>query len=280
VLKLLKYGHICILPTTHYCYTKIVVSIVNGLLSLDKPTGISSYDLINQVKKLFPRAKVGHSGTLDPLASGLLILGIGQATRALTQLLKLDKRYRATFRLGFSTDTDDSEGEIVQISDQTDSLIDLSRHKVERLLGSMLGPQQQTPPQFSAKKVQGRRAYAIARSGAQVTLRPSSIEVFALQFLGLGEIVRPGREPDDDLLFRDLDVEVHCSSGTYVRSLARDFGLLARIPTHVARLRRTEIGPYPVTDAQTLETFTLKDIIPSDQFLEPLATTWSTRAAQ
>jgi tRNA pseudouridine55 synthase len=248
----------------------MVVSIVNGLLSLDKPSGISSYDLIHQVKQLFPHTKIGHSGTLDPLASGLLILGIGNATRALTQLLKLDKHYLATFRLGFATDTDDAEGNVTEIIDEVDRLIDLDSVRVKRLLAGMVGPQLQIPPPFSAKKIRGRRAYELARAGEKVILKPSPIEIYGLQLLGLGEIAGQGQERGNDLLFRDLIVDIHCSSGTYVRSLARDFGLLAGVPGHVACLRRTQIGPYTVANAQRLESFSLSDIVPERSFLQPL----------
>jgi tRNA pseudouridine55 synthase len=305
-----------------------MIPIVNGLLSLDKPFGVSSYDLIHQVKLLFPQTKIGHSGTLDPLATGLLILGIGEATRALTRLLKLDKHYLATFRLGFATDSDDAEGNVREIIDEVDRLFALDNEKVEELFAEMVGPQLQTPPPFSAKKVRGRRAYELARAGGDVELKASVIEVYGLRLLSLddvelkdstievddlrlldsGEIDRQGEVQGDDLVFRDVNVDeiagqgeeqgddlgfrdvnvdetpdqgdeweedvffrdvnvaIHCSSGTYVRSLARDFGLMTGTQAHVARLRRIQIGPYTVKNAERLETFTLNDIVPEREF--------------
>ena len=215
------------------------MSAVSGILLVDKPQGITSHGVVARTRKLAGTRKVGHAGTLDPMATGLLVLGLNSSTRLLTYLVGLDKEYFATVRLGASTSTDDAEGELVASADA--SL--LTDDQIEAAIVPLRGPIQQVPSSVSAIKVDGKRAYALVREGETVELTSRAVTISAFEVL---EVRREGT-------FTDVDVRVECSSGTYIRALARDLGASLEVGGHLTALRRTRIGPFSVVDAATLD---------------------------
>lgn len=208
---------------------------------MDKPQGWTSHDVVGRMRRLAGTRKVGHAGTLDPMATGVLVLGINKATRLLTYIVGTSKTYTATIRLGESTVTDDAEGEVIRSQSAAAITEDAIRAGVSALTGEI----QQVPSSVSAIKVNGERAYARVRSGEDVKLaaRPVTIHRFDVH------AVRPGG--DGDVL--DVDVTVECSSGTYIRALARDLGDALGTGGHLTALRRTQVGPYTLDQARTLE---------------------------
>ncbi|MCW4386714.1 tRNA pseudouridine(55) synthase TruB [Salinibacterium sp. SYSU T00001] len=211
----------------------------SGILLVDKPQGITSHDAVSRTRRLAHTRKVGHAGTLDPMATGLLMLGIGSSTRLLTYLVGLDKQYTATIRLGVATTTDDAEGEITETTDASG----IEPARVEGGIAALTGEIEQVPSTVSAIKVDGKRAYARARAGETVELRarPVVISEFA--------VLAPPRPVGTAL---DVDVRVTCSSGTYIRALARDLGAALGVGGHLTALRRTRVGPFAVEDALPL----------------------------
>ena len=214
----------------------------DGLVVVDKPAGLTSHDVVARVRRLAGTRRVGHAGTLDPMATGVLLLGIGRATRLLGHLTLTEKAYDATIRLGQTTGTDDAEGEVLAVAAAA-SLTALDEEGVRAAAAELTGPLMQVPSAVSAIKVGGRRAYARVRAGEDVELpaRPVTVAAFDVR-----EVRRVG-----DLL--DLDATVVCSSGTYVRALARDLGAALRVGGHLRRLRRTRVGPYDLAVAHPLE---------------------------
>ncbi len=207
----------------------------NGLVVVDKPAGMTSHDVVARVRRLAGTRKVGHAGTLDPMATGVLVLGVGRATRLLGHLLVTDKAYDATVRLGESTTTDDAEGETVARA----STGTVTEADVRAALAAMVGEVDQVPSAVSAIKVDGKRAYARVRSGEQVELAPRRVRIDSIDV----HAVRGD----------DVDISVSCSSGTYIRAIARDLGDALGVGGHLVALRRTAVGPYPIEDAHTLE---------------------------
>ena len=205
----------------------------DGLLLLDKPAGITSHTAVDRARRVLGTRRIGHAGTLDPFATGLLILLVGRATRLLPFLDAEPKVYRATIRFGLRTTTDDLTGEPMQQSLPPD------RAAVGRAIGALTGHLLQRPPAFSAKRVGGQRAYKSARRGVPLALEPVGVTVHSWTVL----------EWRGD----DLDVEIQCSGGTYVRALARDLGEAAGSAAHLAALRRRRSGRFSVDDAATLE---------------------------
>ncbi|GAA3735806.1 tRNA pseudouridine55 synthase [Spinactinospora alkalitolerans] len=215
----------------------------DGVAIVDKPADWTSHDVVARVRRLAGTRKVGHAGTLDPMATGVLVLGIGKGTRLLGHLTLTEKVYEATIRLGATTDTDDAEGEPLART-PADGVDDAAvRAGAARLTGAI----QQVPPQVSAIKVNGRRAYKKARAGEEVELkaRPVTVSEFAV-----GDV---RRVPDSEGLLIDVDARVTCSSGTYIRSLARDLGASLGVGGHLTALRRTRVGPYDLAGARTLD---------------------------
>jgi tRNA pseudouridine55 synthase len=210
-----------------------------GLVVVDKPAGITSHDVVSRVRRLAGTRKVGHAGTLDPMATGVLVLGIGRATRLLGHLMLTEKAYDATVRLGVATSTDDAEGEVTA----TASVQGLDEATVRAAAGELVGDLLQVPTAVSAIKVDGRRAYQRVRAGEQVELAARPVTVHEL-------VVHDVRF---DGTVVDLDVSVRCSSGTYVRALARDLGAALGVGGHLTALRRTAVGPYDLTVARTLD---------------------------
>jgi tRNA pseudouridine55 synthase len=213
--------------------------VSDGLVVVDKPAGPTSHDVVGRVRALARTRRVGHAGTLDPMATGVLVLGVGQATRLLGHLTGTDKAYEATVRLGTSTVSDDATGEVLQRRGARGVTEEQVRAAAAALTGELL----QVPSAVSAVKVDGRRAYALVRAGEDVALAPRSVRVDAFD-------VRAVRPAGDEL---DLDVAVRCSSGTYVRALARDLGAALGTGGHLTTLRRTAVGPYDLAVARTLE---------------------------
>jgi tRNA pseudouridine55 synthase len=222
------------------------VTGASGILLVDKPAGITSHDAVSRTRRLAGTRKVGHAGTLDPMATGLLVLGINSSTRLLTFVVGLDKEYYATIRLGSSTTTDDREGtEVGHAPPGAAHRIDSAdlRSRITELTGVI----EQIPSTVSAIKVGGKRAYALARAGESVELKPRSVTVSSFELLDERRTAGPGGD------YLDLDVRIECSSGTYIRAIARDLGAVLGVGGHLTALRRTRIGPFRVADAAVLE---------------------------
>jgi len=212
----------------------------DGLVVVDKPAGWTSHDVVGKVRRLAGTRKVGHAGTLDPMATGVLICGVGRATRLLGHLAGHDKSYEATIRLGQSTVTDDAEGELTGGA----SADDVDEMTLRVAAASFVGVIEQVPSAVSAVKVDGKRSYARVRAGEEVQLQPRTVTITEL-------VVGDSRRPMPDVL--DVDVRVTCSSGTYVRAIARDLGVRLGVGGHLTSLRRTRIGVYDVLAARTVE---------------------------
>ena len=218
-----------------------MVADASGLILVDKPAGWTSHDVVARTRKIAGTRKVGHAGTLDPMATGLLVIGFNKATRLLTYIVDTTKTYRATLRLGHNTTTDDADGEIVQTRFANAVTIEDIHRAVQRLTGTI----QQVPSSVSAIKIDGKRAYQRVRDGEQVEL--SAREVTIHRF----DIENIVRSPDGKTI--DVDIEVECTAGTYIRALARDLGEDLNTGGYLTALRRTAVGPYDVADAVTLE---------------------------
>jgi tRNA pseudouridine55 synthase len=221
-----------------------------GLVLVDKPGGLTSHDVVARIRRLAGTRRVGHAGTLDPMATGLLVVGVEQATRLLGYLTLSDKQYEATIRLGQATSTDDAEGEILAsgpapgVSAET-----LTEARLEQAVAALTGPIMQAPPAVSAVKVNGQRAYRLTRAGAAPELAPRPVTVDQFAITAVRRVPRDGQAG----ALLDLDATIRCSSGTYIRALARDLGAALGIGGHLTRLRRTRVGGYGVEEASTLE---------------------------
>jgi tRNA pseudouridine55 synthase len=210
-----------------------------GLVVVDKPAGVTSHDVVGRCRRIFGTRKVGHAGTLDPMATGVLVVGIERATKILGLLTATDKSYSATIRLGQTTSTEDAEGEVLQnvsADDVTDAQIS---EAVARLRGELA----QVPSAISAIKVGGKRAYQLAREGQVVELAPRNVRIDRFDMLAVRR--------HEGLI--DVDVEVDCSSGTYIRALARDVGAAVGVGGHLTALRRTRVGGFGLDQARTLD---------------------------
>jgi tRNA pseudouridine55 synthase len=212
----------------------------DGLVIVDKPGGMTSHDVVARIRRLAGTRKVGHAGTLDPMATGVLVVGVEKATRLLGYLTLTEKQYDATIRLGQSTSTDDAEGEVTFAA----SAKDVSSDALAKAVAGLTGEIQQAPPAVSAIKVDGQRAYRLARGGAAPELKPRPVTVHEFTITAI-------RPADGGLL--DVDASVRCSSGTYIRALARDLGRALGTGGHLTRLRRTRVGGYGLAAARTLE---------------------------
>ena len=211
-----------------------------GLILVDKPAGSTSHDVVDEVRRRLGTRKVGHAGTLDPMATGLLLVGVGRATRLLRYLGDLDKTYEGTGRLGIETETLDADGDVVGTAP-----VDVSRMDVERAAAALVGPSAQAPPAYSAVKVGGRKLYEAARAGETLEAETRSIVVRALEVTSFDS--------------PSFEFRTAVSSGTYVRVLVADLGRSLGCGAHLARLVRTAVGP-----------FTLKDAVPPDRVQRPL----------
>lgn len=215
-----------------------------GLLLVDKPAGPTSHDIVDIVRRVTGHRRVGHAGTLDPFASGLLLLCLGWTTRLAEYLVALPKTYRAVIRLGERTDTDDCTGTVTTRSADWRAV---DTEQVRRALAHQLGEVEQRPPAYSAKKVAGQRAYALARAGEAPELQPKHVVIWRLD-------VR-------EMSLPSLTLEIECSSGTYVRAVARDLGEALEVGAHLTGLRRLRVGQYDVADALELGRETPEDLV-------------------
>ena len=206
-----------------------------GLVVVDKSPGMTSHDVVARVRRLAGTRKVGHAGTLDPMATGVLVLGVDRATRLLGHLMLTEKAYDATIRLGQSTTTDDAEGEVVE----THAVDGVREDDVRTALAQFVGHIEQVPTAVSAIKVDGQRAYARVRAGEQVELKARPVTIHELT---VHEVALP-----------DVRITVRCSSGTYIRAIARDLGAALGVGGHLSALRRTAVGAFDLSRAHTLE---------------------------
>ena len=219
--------------------TRPASAVPSGLVVVDKPAGITSHGVVARVRRLAGTRKVGHAGTLDPMATGVLVVGVERATRLLGHLMLTEKAYDATVRLGVTTTTDDAEGEVVA----TTPAVAVTDQQVRDALAAFVGDIEQVPTAVSAIKVDGQRAYARVRAGEQVELKARPVTIHALE-------VHDQRVVGD---WRDVDISVRCSSGTYVRAIARDLGAALGVGGHLTALRRTAVGPFTLDDARSLD---------------------------
>jgi tRNA pseudouridine55 synthase len=211
----------------------------SGLIIVDKPAGLTSHDVVARIRRLAATRRVGHAGTLDPMATGVLVVGVEKATRLLGHLTLTDKEYSTTIRLGQATDTGDAEGTVVSAAPPSG----VSAPALAAAVSALTGPIQQVPPAVSAIKVGGQRAYKLAREGAPPVLPARPVTVRSFDITGV--------RPLGDLM--DVDATITCSSGTYIRALARDLGDALGVGGHLTMLRRTRVGPYDIAMARSLD---------------------------
>jgi tRNA pseudouridine55 synthase len=217
----------------------------SGLVIVDKSGGMTSHDVVARIRRLAGTRRVGHAGTLDPMATGVLVIGVEKATRLLGHLTLTEKEYDATIRLGQATVTDDAEGEIVPpAGGQGPDPTAIPEARLRSALGAFSGQISQVPPRISAIKVDGQRAYRLTRSGAAPELAARHVMITRLELLAI-------RAAGERLL--DLDISVTCSSGTYIRAIARDLGAALDTGGHLTALRRTRVGPYGIARGRTLQ---------------------------
>ncbi|MDO4413314.1 tRNA pseudouridine(55) synthase TruB [Cutibacterium sp.] len=214
---------------------KTNLGVPSGVLIVDKPVGLTSHQVVGRVRRLMGTRKVGHAGTLDPMATGVLVIGMNRATRLLGHLSLHDKDYTATMRLGVSTVTDDAEGDVTAVTDPSG----IADEDIRAAMARQTGTIQQVPTAVSAIKINGQRAYAKVRAGEDVVLQPRAVTVSRFEPTDI-------RRHDEVI---DVDVKVTCSSGTYVRALARDVGADLGVGGHLTSLRRTRVGPFDLTMA-------------------------------
>jgi tRNA pseudouridine55 synthase len=213
-----------------------------GLVLIDKPTSWTSHDVVAKVRKAVGTKKVGHAGTLDPLATGLLVLGIESGTKLLTFLVGADKTYEATIRLGQQTVSDDSESEVTK-SATIDEITKISDEDISREVAKLTGVIMQTPSSVSAIKVDGKKAYDLVRAGETVELKAREVKIYSFETLSVARVSG----------FLDVEVRVECSSGTYIRALARDLGTALGVGGHITALRRTKVGHFDVASANSID---------------------------
>lgn len=249
---------------------------------IDKPPGVTSHDVVDSIRRILHVRRVGHTGTLDPFATGVLVILVNRATRLAQFLSGVEKEYEAVIRLGFATDTGDVTGKPLRSTTPDELAGDnragrWSREEIEAALESLRGDIDQVPPMFSAKKQAGRKLYQLARRGEEVERKPVRVCIYKFEAIGtIGSSGSSGELLKDNLdgTF-DFTVRVSCSSGTYVRTLAEDFGKRLRVGAHLAELRRTRVGDFQIQQAQTLDQLKLqvadealgKFLLPADSAL-------------
>jgi tRNA pseudouridine55 synthase len=216
----------------------------DGLIVVDKPAGMTSHDVVARIRRLAKTRRVGHGGTLDPMATGVLIIGVNKATRLLTYVIGSSKSYAATIRLGESTITDDAEGEVTSVT-PVDGVTDAAVHDC---LDAQRGEIDQVPSAVSAIKIDGKRAYKRVREGEEFSLPARRVTISRLDVLDLRRVIAADGHP-----VIDVDIDVTCSSGTYIRAIARDLGAMLGVGGHLTALRRTAVGLFTLAEASTLE---------------------------
>ncbi len=214
----------------------------HGFLVIDKPAGMTSHDVVAQIRKRLGTKQVGHAGTLDPMATGVLVVGINNATKFLQYILTGRKRYIAIIRLGISTVTDDKEGEVVEVKDWRA----INDSDIESAIDKFRGTIMQVPSSVSAKKIAGERAYDLVREGKEVELAAKEVTIHELKVLAIHRNE-----------YLDIDIDVTCSAGTYIRSIARDLGAALGVGGHLIELRRTEVAPFQLDEAGEIESAAL-----------------------
>lgn len=228
---------------------------MDGVLIIDKPAGLTSHDVIDRVRHILHVRRVGHTGTLDPFATGVLVILVGRATRLAQFLSGLEKEYEAIIRLGYPTDTGDITGK--RIPDPPKVLRakgPWSREQIEAALESLRGEIEQVPPMYSAKKQAGRKLYELARRGEEVERKPVTVCIHTFEaIMSTAELLKDNLDGTFD-----FEVRVACSAGTYVRTLAEDFGKRLNVGAHLAELRRTRVGDFSIHQAKTLEQVKLR----------------------
>lgn len=218
-----------------------MTAVTSGLILVDKPAGWTSHDVVSATRKIAGTRKVGHAGTLDPMATGMLVIGFNKATRLLTYIVDTTKTYRATIRLGHNTTTDDADGEVIQTRLANAVTVD----EIEAAVAELTGSIQQIPSAVSAIKIDGKRAYQRVREGESVDIPAREVTIHRFDIEAI-------RRADDGKTI-DIDVTVECTAGTYIRALARDIGETLNTGGYLTALRRTAVGPYHIDDAVTLE---------------------------
>ena len=223
---------------------------MDGVLVIDKPSGLTSHDVVARTRHILHERRVGHTGTLDPFATGVLVILLGKATRLAQFLSGVDKEYEAIIRLGYSTDTGDRTGTPVPGPEKsTPQLGNWNKHEIETALQTLRGEIDQVPPMYSAKKIGGKKLYELARRGEEVERQPINVCIHEFEAI----------KPEGQLIKDNLDgtfdfhARVSCSSGTYVRTLAQDFGKRLSVGAHLAELRRTRVGDLYISQAITLD---------------------------
>jgi len=204
---------------------------VNGFLIIDKPEGLTSHDVVNHIRKKFHIRKVGHAGTLDPMATGVLVLLLGETTKKFIQFSNFDKEYEVRLTLGIKTNTGDIQGKIIKIKDCDD----ISKEAIEEIFNKFTGEIEQIPPMVSALRYKGQRLYMLARRGVDLKLNPRKIKIHCLRLI--------------DFELPHIDFFIHCSKGTYVRKLAEDMGNVFGYGGCISKIRRLSVGPFNIKDA-------------------------------
>jgi len=210
--------------------------MISGFLLVDKPSGPTSHDVIHMLRKITGEKKIGHAGTLDPFASGLLLVGVGEATKLLRHYVGLDKTYESILRLGATSDTQDKTGTITKLET---TLRPIPKSEIEKIIKKFIGKQKQLPPMYSAKKIAGRKLYELAREGKEVSRKKADVEIYAIRILSYQ--------------FPLLTIQCSVSSGTYIRTLGHDIGTELGCGAYVEELRRTSISNFSVDDATALD---------------------------
>jgi tRNA pseudouridine55 synthase len=238
---------------------KLRMNCMDGVLVIDKPAGVTSHDVVDDVRRILHLRRVGHTGTLDPFATGVMVILLDRATRLAQFLSRVEKEYEAVIRLGYATDTGDATGKRLDDGEaalKLNSRGEWSREQIETALESLRGELDQVPPMYSAKKQGGRKLYELARRGEEVERQP--VKVCVYKFEAIDPAGDPAGEPTGELLHDNRDgtfdfkVRVACSAGTYVRTLAQDFGKQLGVGAHLAELRRTRVGDFEIQQALTL----------------------------
>ncbi len=232
------------------------VRVLNGFLNIDKPQGITSHDVVDVIRKIFPNTKIGHTGTLDPIATGLLPICIGDATKLTNKITSENKIYHVKMLLGVETDTYDITGKIVFAS-----VINKDEIYIQERIKRFIGPQMQTPPIYSAIRINGKRAYEYARKGENVELKPRKIEIFSIENIKV------------DLSRKEVSFDIECTKGTYIRSLVHDIGVKIGCGATMIELRRLKTGNFDINDSIKLYDFLkleyddmLNNIIPIEEY--------------
>ncbi len=235
----------------------------SGLVIVDKPAGLTSHDVVARIRRIAGTRKVGHAGTLDPMATGVLVVGIEKATRMLGYLSLTQKEYQATIRLGESTSTDDAEGEALPATPARDPR-SVSEGELRAAVLSLSGEIMQVPPKVSAIKVGGERAYKLTRAGAAPELAARQVTVYEFAVTAIRRVTEPADAAvsvAEPRVYTDVDATIRCSSGTYIRSLARDLGAELGTGGHLTALRRTRVGPYGEAEARSLESLSERLVV-------------------